>query len=593
MEIPRSTVALMSGEKVSAKKKKVEITSTLTEKKSGLSLIAADVGKARSDAEAAESNVGRARSDVDRARSDVDRARSDVEAVESDVESKTAKKTLEAAMVRQDAALVRLDAALVRQDAARERLKTALIRQDKAKESLEGFENESRFTISVLDSLVAIESNSSKREKFTNRCGYGMLGRCGHLTQAMSSVKRATGTAIKERNQPIAVISAPRQGKSLFLDELCDRIARELDSPLIVKLTLNQLKVKAPEYSTAEKAIATFWSHNVLNLAQASDHVFNGQTTKLLLERYFPSRQIVLVVDELTKITDSLPADQHRAFAEDFLTFLGPRSVAVFSGFDMQLSDNFLSASGRRANFLLLDPILPQQRKLFRQLLPLKSKLFNDGYMYNPSTTSSETIWSATPQQKSEELSQLLLHYELCKTTPGVLGAIVESLSTSSGCPKIAVVGEIPVLKHIKTNVSTIAPLVHRYCQECLFNNGFSEINERECSSGDGFPPVSGELGRELLRNKIGVPSPTKVGGPPAIVVVPPIFAYYAMLHCDDWSKKSAYQTAINVIKMWLMDLLTLTAESGCCEGEVNDHWLKLPPALNSRGHSKVTDPHW
>jgi len=101
---------------------------------------------------------------------------------------------------------------------------------------------------------------------------------------------------------------------------LCSKLQSFVDETTklpaaVIKITLGKLSKEAPSFPTGLECptISNWW------------------TTRLLLEQRFPARQIVLVVDELTRTTDGLRSEYHRARLPRTFCY-SSRTALVLSG---------------------------------------------------------------------------------------------------------------------------------------------------------------------------------------------------------------------------------------------------------------------
>jgi hypothetical protein len=390
----------------------------------------------------------------------------------------------------------------------------------------------------------------------------GMLARDRLLAESVTHIKAALLSRIKEVNTPLSIIAAPRQGKSLFLDE----IARGLmPGTKVIKITFNgtaqphtamlpQAGAAASEVSQhlAGLIFQGFLMMESMHFAGCKDEVraflksagiFSATDVIQLIRLLLPLEcDLVLLFDEFTKFAS---ADTSSTVLNELLGALDVNFTFAFSGFNAVTNRSIQSVSGRKPKAVDLTPVLAPQNR--RQLLPLKTFLT----LY----VKSQALVNRSAQSIAEDWALM----EFAKSTPGVLGAVIETIQRDNTLNKAvrSLLDRLPVTgTAIREQCFRYLTLFQRYAQSVMASGSRPETES----------PLHGGLGNDVLSNYVG----SIVDG---CVFVPPIFFAYALTQIDQQAVGPDVRAAVNALeklKEWMADLLKPENENEDHYGDIN-----------------------
>jgi hypothetical protein len=336
------------------------------------------------------------RLDADAAQQDARAAREDARAARED--ARAALEDADAAQTRADAAREDADAAQTRADAAQKRADDANKRANTAADALDSFTE-------ATSTLAAAPA-------------WPVVGNVTKLAPALADKVLRDCAGNRDELPFYYVMNPPRHGKSLLLD----RIATECNAhgAGVVGVTYNgAFPVAEWEHQSAKHAIDGLRVRIMFASAGVSrpcnwnqwDLLAPKLSGSRMLEKMLttaPNTRLVVLVDEITNLTDKLSRDQRKALWEAMFNMMVSGFRFVMTGFN------------------------PSPAK------SLQTSSF---------TWSTQSLEQCEPDV-GKELGQILFHaharlgapfphfaYEVCKSTPGLLGTLLWSMQTHGPIP--------------------------------------------------------------------------------------------------------------------------------------------------------------
>jgi len=260
---------------------------------------------------------------------------------------------------------------------------------------------------------------------FTQVPEWDCLGRTDIEMRLRRSIESTSevGEKTKETTQIIQIVSAPRQGKSLMLTKIGTHYMTE--GWTVVPVTFNGAEtIPVPDCPSDDPvvqskfAIMELWSRVLASSASGSEDIdtcrhyvshcgiVDGRTLASLLRNVFGGKPVLLLVDEISFLTDKFPTMSPQ-FAVHLGTFLTSAKL-VYTTFDAKMNMLLKTGSGRVAVSAEL-PLLRQEKEV-RLLLPQKAAL---------------RVFC-----EREDLP-FLFYYNILKSSPGTLGALLDPSAES------------------------------------------------------------------------------------------------------------------------------------------------------------------
>jgi hypothetical protein len=283
----------------------------------------------------------------------------------------------------------------------------------------------------------------------TSRQVYGM--RCRGPQLSLVQRQLSEFGEMKERQPCFAVVASPRQGKTLFLDELSRHGALTIgnsNTATVITVTYNVTCTACPEdvvpvggakvdarwaaaclYARVLNKLMRDTSSELRNIARLIIQLSAGKMVGEAFRHCLSSwgfTDVVVCVDEFTKLYEQLvkcmPSasaldveSMQREIGSQITSFISDRTALVLSGFQSRVIT--LSKSDRKVVNVSLSPIIDARSR--RHGLPLKALFFWQ--------RRSRPPVAARP---GEPASHLVL-YELSKASLGILGHLVDGSSDS------------------------------------------------------------------------------------------------------------------------------------------------------------------
>jgi hypothetical protein len=260
----------------------------------------------------------------------------------------------------------------------------------------------------------------------TSQLACGMLARDSEFCDAQVWANLALmPTAPKEHRVPLVVVAAPRQGKSLFLQNLAAKLQSE---PVRASMTIHSVQVTFNGYAATwrgenpeagpEQLLGYFWTSVFATMWHCSREIVEPVVTaigasscfQLLRSLMDELESVVILADELSHLIDGMHV---KACASKMIGFCDGHVALALTCFTRAVRDSFLSESGVPPFKLFLGPVTDRRRR--RDLLPLKTGLFSlmQKHPRAPTTRTGHLNWLSV--------------YEASKATPGLLGAVLEA----------------------------------------------------------------------------------------------------------------------------------------------------------------------
>lgn len=339
------------------------------------------------------------------------------------------------------------------------------------------------FLSNLVQKKVPSFSHLTYHHSFTTSYGSSspMLGedRRSSLSLLLKRLRQGLAAPSKELNPIHSLIAQSRQGKSLFLDVVCEHVRQSGQFAICISYN-NRTKYEKDEKDTLLESLAWyFWARvvhaivNAVNKQEITWGTFKSYpflpclTIKRVLDLInkclpmFAGKPVLFAADEFSHVLKDLKklevSDPIRRTAVSSITtsIYNENCTLLVSGFEVENNSFFETISTRPVENYWLPPVTSADRKHYQPLI----QQLKDYY------------------KKNNDFPFLL--YEWTKFSPGLLGLWLEKLINC----KVSNIDELlpPVLQDISSMVAKDKTFFASYWKECFDLRGTTNVLKLNC----------------------------------------------------------------------------------------------------------------
>ena len=338
------------------------------------------------------------------------------------------------------------------------------------------------FLSNLVQKEVPSFSHLTYHHSFTTSSGSSpMLGedRRSSLDLLLKRLRQGSAAPSRDLNPIHSLIAQSRQGKSLFLDVVCEHVRKSGQFAICISYNSRTKYVEEEKDSLLESLAWYFWARvvhaivNTVNKQEITWGTFKSYpflpclTIRRVLDLInkclpmFAGKPVLFAADEFSHVLKDLKkldvSDSIRRTAIESITssIYNENCTLLVSGFEVENNSVFQTVSTRPVERYWLLPVTSADRKHYQPLI----QQLKDYY------------------KKDNDFPFLL--YEWTKFSPGLLGLWLEKLITC----KVSKIEDLrpPVLEDISSMVAKDKTFYASYWKECFDMRGTTNVLKLNC----------------------------------------------------------------------------------------------------------------